>query len=272
MAYVPPHAQAGKRCWILVWPGTPNQDGFHQPGAHWLYLPLNPDLQFTRAIRTTATQTIQGAYIDNFGLGIGQLTLTGHTGWQRGQGSYNGQPVDGWEAYQALWYDIIDYYFALQSAQATQPPQVTMQFSNDVDALFLTVVPTSQPNPKTLLRSKTKPYLYQYALSFYVVSDNNHPGAVSPIADPIDPLIQVSPGLAISDTVVNLGPSPVATALPGQALHYTVQAGDTLSGIAVKFGAQNLIAAENAIAQASGVANVNLIWAGQVLTIPQPLP
>ncbi|NMP20781.1 LysM peptidoglycan-binding domain-containing protein [Sulfobacillus sp. DSM 109850] len=107
------------------------------------------------------------------------------------------------------------------------------------------------------------------------MKDLNHPGAVSPIADPIDPLINVSPGMALSQStvpVVNVSPSPVSKSLPGRSLKYVVKAGDTLSGIAVQFGARDLIAAEDAIAQASHVANKNLIFVGQVLTIPQPLP
>ena len=45
---------------------------------------------------------------------------------------------------------------------------------------------------------------------------------------------------------------------------YTVKSGDTLSGIASKYGTT-----VNAIASANGISNPNLIYAGQVLTIPQ---
>lgn len=44
---------------------------------------------------------------------------------------------------------------------------------------------------------------------------------------------------------------------------YTVQRGDTLSGIASKYGTT-----WQALQQANGIANANLIYAGQVLTIP----
>ena len=44
---------------------------------------------------------------------------------------------------------------------------------------------------------------------------------------------------------------------------YTVQPGDTLSKIAAKFGVDT-----NALASASGIDNPNLIYVGQVLTIP----
>lgn len=48
------------------------------------------------------------------------------------------------------------------------------------------------------------------------------------------------------------------------ALSYTVQWGDTLSGIARRFGTT-----VNTIAQANGITNINLIYAGQVLEIPE---
>ncbi len=69
-------------------------------------------------------------------------------------------------------------------------------------------------------------------------------------------------------------PSPVApTPAPGAA--YTVQTGDTLSAIARRFG--TTIAA---IAQTNNIANVNMIYVGQILQIngggsnppPSPLP
>ena len=44
---------------------------------------------------------------------------------------------------------------------------------------------------------------------------------------------------------------------------YTVQPGDTLGKIAAKFGVDT-----NALASASGIDNPNLIYVGQVLTIP----
>lgn len=274
-AYIPPSPQAGKLCWITVRPG-PSHGAFHIPGQNTLYLPLNPDMQITRAIRTTPTQTIQGAWVDNFGLGVGMLTITGHTGWSSGAGAFNGQPINGYEAYRALWYDIVSYYFAKQSQQAAQPPQVTMQFSSDVDELFFDVMPTSSPNPWTLVRSKTKPYLYQYTLSLIILRDNNHPGAVSPIADPIDPLINVTPNAAVSQTTVSFPPpTPVEKALPPKTGRWTVQAGQTLWSIAATLlHSSNGAAIDTAvqrIAQANHIANASLIYPKQVLTIPYPL-
>lgn len=276
MAYVLPHAQAGKQIGLLVYPAEMNANGFHVPGGHYLVFPVNPDIQFQRAIRTTATQTIQGAWIDDFGLGIGQLTVTGHTGWAGIVGGYaeNGGPVtpcNGFEAFQHLWYDLIEYYFALESAQVQQPPAVTMQWFNNIDEQFFVVKPT---NALQLLRSKSKPYLYQYTLSFWVLYDHNHPGAVSPVADPIDPLINTRPDRSVS--TLTLGPNPVSQALPPPGHVVTVQAGQTLWGIAAQWLTQQgqptnnaaIATVVQAIAQANQLANPNLIYPGQQLTIP----
>jgi hypothetical protein len=223
--------------------------------------------------------------VDNFGLGIGTLTLSGHTGWASAGGSYNGQPVNGAQAFDHLWYDIVEYYFALQSQQATTTPQVTMQFGNDMDGWYFDVLPTSSPQPFSEMRSKTQPLLEQFTLSLLVLRDNRHPGAVSPLADPIDPLIQTAPATAprgaIGPTPPTPGhtptPSPVHTALPARSQVVTVTAGQTVWGIAQAYlsppqTAARTAAAVQAIAQANQLANPNLIYVGQTLTIPTPLP
>ena len=289
MTYTPPHQQSGpgKFVQFLVWPGSNDTDGFHNSQAHMLILPVNPDTQVQRAIRTTATQTIQGAYVDDFGLGIGMLTVSGHTGWQIGIGQYNdhggytGIPIDGFTAAQALQYYIIQYYFDLEAQQARQNPAVTMQYFNTIDEQWYTLKPTG---PLTVpIRSHSKPYLYQFQAQFYILEDHNHLGAVPPLADPIDPLLTVSDyslglsgqslmGIGNSGTGAS-GSSPASQALPPPGGIWIVTAGQTLWGIATNYVnapvTNGKIQAEvNAIAAINHLANPNFIYPGEKLKIP----
>ncbi len=57
--------------------------------------------------------------------------------------------------------------------------------------------------------------------------------------------------------------TPPSTPAPSTTTKYTVQPGDTLSGIGARFGVSY-----QSIAQANGITNPNRIYPGQVLTIP----
>ena len=78
-------------------------------------------------------------------------------------------------------------------------------------------------------------------------------------------LIQVGQKILIPAPGQTLPSStPVPTTLaPGTKISYTVQANDTLAGIAIKFGST-----VDAIVKANNLANANAIQVGQVLLIP----
>jgi nucleoid-associated protein YgaU len=72
-----------------------------------------------------------------------------------------------------------------------------------------------------------------------------------------------------SPTVPTATPSPTVPAPmpPSEVITYTIQAGDTLSGIAAEFGVT-----VDAIAEANDIEDPSLIRVGQVLVIPSPGP
>ncbi len=87
-------------------------------------------------------------------------------------------------------------------------------------------------------------------------------------ADTIFPgqkLVIPSPATAPASTAAPTAAAAATTApiAPRQDITYTVQLGDTLAGIARKFGIS-----ASAILQANGISNADLIWVGQKLVIP----
>jgi len=76
-------------------------------------------------------------------------------------------------------------------------------------------------------------------------------------------LIYPGQKLKIPGTGPSATPVPNQTPVPGSGKTYTVQAGDNLFRIALKFGVSM-----QAIAAANGLGNYNFIYIGQVLKIP----
>lgn len=99
------------------------------------------------------------------------------------------------------------------------------------------------------------------------------PTATTPATpSPTVPAATLSPTVAAatpSPTVPAPTPSPTVPTPtpPSEVITYTVQAGDTLSGIAAEFGVT-----VDAIAEANDIEDPSLIRVGQVLVIPSPGP
>lgn len=271
MGYTPPYNQSGQQVGLLTYPGPVSADGFsYGSAAHYLVLPVNPDIQITPILRTTATQTIGGVYIDNFGVGVANLTMSSHTGWQVGAGSYQRQPIDGKGAFDHLWVDIIFYYFdCLNTQTAVWPPQTTLQFFNNIDGQFLSLVPTGQPQR---VRNHAKPYLYQYNVTFIVAYDLNHSTATNPVPTPLDPLIQLTGPTAPTG---GTGGSTPPGGTPTTIHRVTVQATpplDTVWGLCAQFVSGNAAIAQlvQATVALNHLGNPNFVIPGETLSIPVP--
>ena len=265
MGYTPPYQQVGKQVGLLVFGAPDYADGFNMADHHYLILPVNPDITTADNVRTTPTQTIQGVYTDNFGLGVGQLQVSGHTGWQVGVGQYMGAPVDGFAAMQALQYGIWNYYFALQQTQAISNSQVTFQWFNDIDEQFFSLQPTGT---LSITRHKSTPFLYWFDMSFTILRDIGHGNApTTPIPDPIDPTISTTQGVPGLRNPAN---SPSNQGSPPSTIAVTVKSGDTLSGLCQPYvpGGMSLAAFVAEVAQLNHIPNANLIYPGEIIRIP----
>lgn len=76
-----------------------------------------------------------------------------------------------------------------------------------------------------------------------------------------------TPDLAPTFVVVTATPGPPAVPTPGVEQRYVVREGDTLFGIAARFGVS-----EEEILSANGITDPNRILAGQELIIPPAQP
>lgn len=123
------------------------------------------DLTRTERSRLTTTQTLGGAWADNFGAGIPQVVLAGHTGW--GQAD---RP-DGQAEFKRLhetvfrrWHD--ERASALRNG--LNPDQVKLIFSDALDDFTWVVAPQAF----VLRRNKARPLLSQYQITMNWLSDD----------------------------------------------------------------------------------------------------
>lgn len=123
------------------------------------------DLTRTDRSRLTTTQTLGGAWADNFGPGIPQVVLAGHTGW--GQG---GRP-DGQAEFQRLHETVFRRWHEERAAalrDGLDPDQVKLIFSDALDDFTWVVAPQAF----VLRRNKARPLLSQYQITMNWLSDD----------------------------------------------------------------------------------------------------
>jgi len=144
-------------------------------------IPIGPeDLEIHTPPRMTATQTLNGIWIDHFGPGMTNLSISGTTGVQpnrpaNGAVNYSStagstDPTQLGSASIAALYDIYLQY-ADSVRKSENPASVTLTLSTilgDQDSPVYTIV----PQDFYIRRSKTSPLLYRYQMPCIVVSDN----------------------------------------------------------------------------------------------------
>lgn len=122
------------------------------------------DLSRTDPSRANVTHSLGGAWVDDFGAGIPQITISGHTGWRRVQGS----DEDGLERFKTLRSTVFDRWHELRAENreaGKNPDDVRLIFSDALDDFSVVVAPMNF----VLRRSRSRPLLAQYQISLMVV-------------------------------------------------------------------------------------------------------
>jgi len=150
-----------------------------------VHLPIRPEeLTRTEPSRTSVVNSLDGAWVDSFGRGLTNLTLTGNTGWRIRNGK------DGIQNFMQLRDEIIHKWHETRADRAKagkDPSDVRLIFIDPINGQYVAdVVPTSF----TLRRSKSQPLLLMYNIALVVTNDkafNPYPWLMeqsNPINDP----------------------------------------------------------------------------------------
>lgn len=112
------------------------------------------DLTRTEPSRLSVTQTFGGAWADNFGRGVGTLTISGHTGW--GQGNR----FSGFDEFQSLYARVYQGWHAAGG-------QAELVFADALDEFVWIVA----PQVFTLKRNRQRPLLMMYNIVLTWLAD-----------------------------------------------------------------------------------------------------
>lgn len=157
------------------------------------HLPIRPE-ELTRAepSRVSVVNSLDGAWVDSFGRGLSNITLSGNTGWRIRNDK------DGIANFVQLRDEIIHKWHTLRTDRiknGKDPSEVRLIFIDPINGQYVAdVVPTNF----TLRRSKSQPLLLMYSIALTAVNDkafNPYPwlmDEVNPTNDPAASLVSMS--------------------------------------------------------------------------------
>ena len=139
--------------------------GERDPLVAWQDLIIRPEeMSRQDPTRLNVTQTLGGAWLDEFGPGVSSLTLSGHTGW-RGSASQDGA---------ALFQRLRDVVFvewnrrrAARPNPASGPKDVELVLADQLNNQAVVVAPQSFQ----LRRHKSRPLLSSFHISLLVLDE-----------------------------------------------------------------------------------------------------
>lgn len=125
------------------------------------------DLTRSDPSRLNVQQTLGGAWADNFGPGVPQITISGHTGWRRGAAD----GLDGETRFMQLYEQVFTGWHARRAAAVAagqDPDLVQLVFADALDNFAVVV----SPGNFVLRRSRSRPLLCQYQIAMTVLDQN----------------------------------------------------------------------------------------------------
>lgn len=123
------------------------------------------EITYTYPTRATVIQTLGGAFVDDFGEGMTDIMINGHTGW-RSSPDINGEldSKDGAERIMELRHNLYQVYHdeRMQAAQRGEEPDaaVSLFFVDSLNEVSYRVYPLSLQ----VRKHKSRPLLFQYQL------------------------------------------------------------------------------------------------------------
>lgn len=142
---------------------------------------VNPeDMSVQEPSRTNVQQTLGGAYVTDFGVGLHQVNISGTTGYSL-RTNADGQRKDGYQEVKDLRRKLYRNFLE------TNDSNLEMYWYNWEDEEYYQIVPLSF----RISRNKSEPLLYRYEFQFTALRKLDKPGASKPKHD-INTLNQVN--------------------------------------------------------------------------------
>lgn len=180
-------------------------------------LPVGPEsIDMSYPARVTIVPTLDSHYVDHFGSGIASISISGTTGWGAGRNA-NGKLL--------LERMIALYLTYLEAAKrAANPATVRMTFADGFTGRTYQTVPDA--SGLRVSQHRSSPMLRRYNIVLAVVDGAGLKRGLS----------ENVPNPSTPRSVVGASMSRIPS-LARPNLAYTVQVGDTIGGIANRYGA-----------------------------------
>lgn len=128
-----------------------------------VFHPLPEELTYSHPTRATIHQAISGGWVDDFGTGLVEINMSGHTAWNSGLVPGELAAYNLRDACNGLYHQLRD----AKKKAGTDPDKVEMLFIDTLNVASYKVYPVKYD----LKRHKTRPLLYQYQLKLVAIDD-----------------------------------------------------------------------------------------------------